>query len=255
MAVVAGGGTVRRVRSLGEGLTAAAGSLPPSSSSSAAAFGAFGTTEGGGSGAPQLVAVLPSGEGTPLGAMPAVVEAQEAAAAARGAPVRPDGAAAVYVMRDRDLGGAEVVELVGVATQLVLPVRTTLPTLVLHIKDVTKFLDVELSLMTLPSAAAWTASRRPAAARVPQLRHLLLSNRVSAIRVGVESATLPLSLSPSWNHLALALPHLVTAAFGEAYESCTGIVLHATTRVAHVYFQDRPFADCELPPFLRTLHA
>mgnify|MGYP001124728857 CR=1 FL=1 len=232
---------------------------------------AAGTTRGGEEeeALPQLVAVLPPSPSTPLGAMPTVVAAMEGAAAAAevarrgGVASLGDSGAAVYVMMDRELG-SEVVELVGASTTLALPVSTPLPILVLHLKDVTRFLDVELSFLTLPAASpsrtTATAGRTggataAAAAPAPQLRHLLLTNRVSAIRVGVESATLPLALAAGWNHLALNLPDLAAAAFGETYHAATGVILHAATRVAHVYFQDRAFADCDLPPFLRTLRA
>ena len=42
------------------------------------------------------------------------------------------------------------------------------------------------------------------------------------------------------------------AAFSREYAACAGVILHASMRLARVFFTDRAYADAELPPFMRV---
>jgi Protein of unknown function (DUF667) len=188
--------------------------------------------------ATQLLALIPPGESSTVAEAPGLLSLMETAKRAREAPHKPDPTAHASVLSDGDLFGALVLEFVGRDLQLTLPCRTSLPILTLHICDIGKFFDIELALVDA----------------VGNLKHVLLTNRVNCVRTGAEEAALPLSITPhSWSLLRLDLRSIMDAAFGKEYALCAGIVVHASCRLARVFFTDKECADDELPPFLRVL--
>jgi hypothetical protein len=188
--------------------------------------------------ATELLALLPPGPGMTVAETPGVLTLVEAARRLHAQTFKPDPSASASVIRDKDLDGALVLEFIGRDLQLVLPCKTHLPILTLHIMDVGKFLDIELSLLDADGA----------------LKHMLITNRQSTIRASADECSLPLSISPgSWSLLRLNLPQLMDAAFGKGYSLCAGVVVHASCRLGRVFFADRECADAELPAFLRVL--
>lgn len=189
--------------------------------------------------AAQLLALVPPGEASTIAETPGLLSVLEGAKKAREAPHRPDPTAHCSVMTDGALGGALVLEFVGRDLQLTLPCRTSLPILTLHICDIGKFFDIELALLDGSG----------------NLKHVLLTNRVNSVRTGAEEAALPLGITPHvWSLLRLDLRQIMDAAFGKEYRLCAGLVIHASCRLARVFFTDKECADDELPPFLRVLH-
>lgn len=185
----------------------------------------------------QIAALIPPNDYTAFSDFEPVSAAIEEARQQRETKVKPDWTAAVYVDFDTDIH-EQVLEITGRSLQIAIPCRVSLPLLVLHIKDIGKFLDVEVTFVE----------------GTGQLRHLLFTNRMTAIRTSTTSATLPLQLVPGWNHLPIHLPTVAAAAFGgETYVECTGVVLHSTMRIAHVFFEDKEYHDAQLPVFLRTI--
>jgi hypothetical protein len=67
------------------------------------------------------------------------------------------------------------------------------------------------------------------------------------------AATLPLELVPGWNMVRVDLADAVRRVWGRDYAAATCVTVVASCRVARIYFEARPLADAELPPFLRTL--
>ena len=63
---------------------------------------------------------------------------------------------------------------------------------------------------------------------------------------------MPLQLAEGWNHLCLDLEQLTKDAFGTAYLSCVQVRVFANCRLLRAYFQDRPYADAELPEHLQA---
>lgn len=187
--------------------------------------------------AAQLLSLVPPGAGVSVAETPGVLTLIEAAKRLHDQPYKPDPTSSASVIKDRDLG-VLVLEFVGRDLQLALPCRTVLPILTLHIMDLGKFMDIELALVD----------------HIGALRHVLITNRQSTIRVTTEEASLPLAVNPgTWSLLRLNLPQIMAAAFGKDYALCSGVVLHSSMRVARAFFSDREYADAELPPFLRVL--
>lgn len=187
--------------------------------------------------AAQLLSLVPPGAGVSVAETPGVLTLIEAAKRLHDQPYKPDPTSSASVIKDRDLG-VLVLEFVGRDLQLALPCRTALPILTLHIMDLGKFMDIELALVD----------------HIGALRHVLITNRQSTIRVTTEEASLPLAVTPgTWSMLRLNLAQIMAAAFGKDYAMCSGVVLHSSMRVARAFFSDREYADAELPPFLRVL--
>lgn len=187
--------------------------------------------------ASQLLSLVPPGAGVSVAETPGVLTLIEAAKRLHDQPYKPDPTSSASVIKDRDLA-VLVLEFVGRDLQLALPCRTALPILTLHIMDLGKFMDIELALVD----------------HIGALRHVLITNRQSTIRVTTAEASLPLAVTPgTWSLLRLNLPQIMAAAFGKDYALCSGVVLHSSMRVARAFFSDREYADAELPPFLRVL--
>ena len=193
---------------------------------------------------PLLCTLLPEGPGASLHDFaPAARAADEAAFRREHAPPgRPVTLAEAVVVDDADttnVGGGEVLELLssGPRVALSIPCRAALPLLVVHLKDLGRFCAVEVDVVD--------AAGRP-------LR-VAASNRHTAVRASATDATLPLTLAPGWNFVRLDLADICARAFGATFGSATCVTVTATCRVARIYFEARPIADAELPPFLRTL--
>ena len=46
---------------------------------------------------------------------------------------------------------------------------------------------------------------------------------------------------------------MVHRAFGVKYKRTTRVQVWSTCRLWHAFFEDQPYADAELPPYLRVL--
>jgi len=183
-----------------------------------------------------LLSVLPPDGDTPLEGVEAVLRASAAAKDARERRAKPDPTAEVVLTEDAELH-EQVLEVSGRDTVLPLSVSTTLPMLVLHIKDTGRYFNVEITMLDVEG----------------KLVQLALANHVSTIRAGPDTATLPCHTTKGWNRLALNLPALVRAAFGREYQACTAVAVTSGCRLARLFFQAADFADCELPRWLRVL--
>ncbi len=193
-----------------------------------------------------LLSLLPPGPDVSLYDFAPVARAGEeaayhrdeaAAAGARGSIVLSE--AAVVFDADAAAGGAETVELLssGPRVALAIPCAAALPLLALHVKDVGRFCAVEVEALDAAGGAL----------------RLTLSNRATTVRVLGAAATLPLELVPGWNMVRVDLADAVRRVWGRDFAEATCVTVTASCRVARVYFEARPLADAELPPFLRTL--
>ena len=144
----------------------------------------------------------------------------------------------VNVVDDGELGQL-CVEVLGTQAGLHFACDSILRYLVLHVKDVGKFVRVEIEVID----------------DCRQYRIFKASNTASMAHVDQRQgeACLPLQLAEGWNHLCLDLEHLTKAAFGTAYLSCVQVRVFANCRLLRAYFQDRPYADAELPEHLQVL--
>ncbi len=167
-----------------------------------------------------IVSLLPPSAGIALGDV-------EAVAASSGS-----------VIKEPELGfEASAVDLTKVS-ELRFSCGVKLPFLSLHIKDVGRFLMVEVTLLDSLSG---------------ELRRLELSNKQSVIRVNLTYASLPLTLVSGWNLVRLDLAAMARAAFGANYAGTTDVTIHGVCRIAKVFFSEKLHEDAELPLFLRAI--
>lgn len=183
-----------------------------------------------------LLSVLPPDGDTPLEAVDAVLTAAAAAREVRERRAKPDPTAEVVIADDADLH-EPVLELSGRDTLLPLSVSTSLPWLVVHVKDTGRYFSIEVAVLDVEG----------------KLLQLALANHGSTIRAGADTATLPCHTTKGWNRLALHLPTLVRAAFGREYQACSGVTIASGCRLARLFFQASDYADCELPRWLRVM--
>lgn len=193
-----------------------------------------------------IIALLPPAPGVPLDAVEAVQRCAEelsfqvtAASSRRGRTVPESAEPGVAVVKEPELGfEAMTVDLASKAAELRFSCASKLPYLTLHIKDVDRFLSIEIVLLD---------------AATNDLRRFELSNKQSVIRVGPASASLPLALNTGWNLLRLDLPRMARAAFGASQTITTEVTIHGVCRISKVFFSDGLYEDSELPPFLRVI--
>ena len=135
----------------------------------------------------------------------------------------------------------EVFELMssGPRVSLVIPCRSSLPYLVLHLKDVGRFCGVELEVEDSCGV----------------IRKITTGNKQASVRVSDENKLLsmPLELVPGWNHVRLNLADICRRGFGVEHARTWEVTVTASCRVARIYFESRPFDDKELPQWLKTL--
>lgn len=186
----------------------------------------------------KLVVLLPPGPDTPMTDFRPVAAAMEAAKYTRESR-RPEVLCEVQTLADEELNGYETLELLGEPSgaSVEMPCDIQLPFFTIQLKDIGRFLGIELVVRTTDG----------------QARHLLISNKHHAVRVASNAAVLPLVINMGWNKLTVDLADVCRRAFGVEFLTCRNVVLHASVRVARCYFEARPFEDCELPPWLRTL--
>lgn len=186
----------------------------------------------------KLVVLLPPGPDTSMADFRPVAAAMEAARYVRESAA-PERMCEVVVTADDELAGRETLELLGDAagSTVEMPCNVALPLFTMHVKDVGRFCGVELVVEDDAGAP----------------RHVLISNRHAAVRVGPKTATLPLVMAQGWNKVTVDLVDVCARAFGCGYAATRNVVLHPSCRVSACFFQARPFEDAELPAWLKTL--
>jgi hypothetical protein len=79
-----------------------------------------------------------------------------------------------------------------------------------------------------------------------------MNSKQSTSRTAKNICSMPLELVNGWNHICLNLSELTEAAFGVKYDHATKVTVYSTMRLLRCFFQDRQYADIELPDHLRT---
>ena len=142
----------------------------------------------------------------------------------------------VSVVEDDELG-REVLELIGQNAEVVMPVNSILPMLVLHVKSDSRFFWVSLEIVDNSKC----------------FRTIVVSNRNTIVSVDDDVATLPAVRGGGWQRLCLELPRLVHNAFGTGLLSTVRIRVRGSISIAKVYLQGQDYSDAELPVHLRAL--
>ena len=131
-----------------------------------------------------------------------------------------------------------VVELLGEGASLIFPCSTTLPYIIMHAKNLGKYFEILIEIMD---------SGR-------QQRKITISNHQSACRVKPFECSLPWNIGDGWNYTCLNLKDITQRAFGTEYFKTVCVQVFSNCRVWRLYFADREYADCELPPPLRVIN-
>ena len=117
------------------------------------------------------------------------------------------------------------------------PITCNYRYLALHLKNMEKFVAVTILVKC-------TAGK---------VRELTLSNRRSNIIIQENTAAAPMKLGEGWQYLNLDIQQLIYNAFGSEMETCICVSVHGSARMSKLYFQEKEYADAELPPYLRLI--
>merc|ERR1711964_885753 len=85
------------------------------------------------------------------------------------------------------------------------------------------------------------------------MKSIQFANHQSVAKINLKEnkCRLPMKLDRGWNYLNIDLENVVSKAFGASYEHTRTITIKAQCRIWRVYFQNREYADVELPKLLR----
>ena len=79
-----------------------------------------------------------------------------------------------------------------------------------------------------------------------------ISNKRSIITIDKDTAKLPLIAKDGWRHISLNLNDVLTHAFGTKLRKSAEVTVTGSCRLAKIYFHAVPYADPQLPHFLRV---
>jgi hypothetical protein len=146
----------------------------------------------------------------------------------------------VDVVDDLELVGAKermaVVQISGDESSLTFYTNCSLPYLVLHFWNSNRFVSINIALVD---------DKR-------QKRVFNLSNKRSIVTVDKNVCSLPMEVVEGWQRVNLDLGGLLSNAFGTNFVSCLELQVCGTCKLARAFFQNKDFADNELPEFLRV---
>ena len=141
----------------------------------------------------------------------------------------------INIITDAELN-KDVIE-VGERSRISFPVYATLHNLCIYIKSMDKFMAI---IITCKCEQNLT-------------RKLTLSNRRSNIRIDGNQCDVPLKIGESWQYLNLDMEYMLQNAFGVSYLSTIGITIEGSATLNKIFFQEREYAEAELPIYLRLL--
>ena len=131
-----------------------------------------------------------------------------------------------------------VLEILGKAN-VSFPCRSIYPNLAIYLKFCDRFFSFEIEIVD----------------DLKKYRTIIASNHRSSATIDGDKAELPIAINQdeAWHYLNLNLKDLVKRSFGSEFLTCTNIKFNGTCSVYKVFFQDRIYADCELPAHLRVV--
>lgn len=133
--------------------------------------------------------------------------------------------------------GREVLGLMGHNAAIEFRMTSVIRYLAFHVKNENSFLKLKLKVMDSSGV----------------VRQLILTNQRSTVYCYRNVCEMPLLLGPGWQYINLDIAEIVPRAFGTQYTSCRGVQVSGTCKVSKIYFQDREYADAELPSYLCVL--
>ena len=85
------------------------------------------------------------------------------------------------------------------------------------------------------------------------MRTITISNRRTTIHIHGNQCAVPMELGLGWQYVNIDLNDIMMRCFGTSVEYVSAIIIHGSTRVGKIYFQDKNYSDAELPKLLRIL--
>lgn len=108
--------------------------------------------------------------------------------------------------------------------------------LALHVKNVNSFFLVSLKVLDSNG----------------NTKTIMVSNNRSTALIMKCDVKVPLTCKDGWQYVCVDLEHILRTAFGVGYASCSEVVVSGSCKLWRVYFQEKEYADCQLPEHLRV---
>ena len=128
-----------------------------------------------------------------------------------------------------------------------------LPNLSLNIKNLEKFVTIIIKCKCLINNNNNNTNNNINNNNNEIEKELYFTNRKSTIQINGNKVIAPLILIDSWQYINIDFKKIILNAFGCTYLSCSEIIIHGSTRISKLYFQEKPYSDAELPSFLRII--
>jgi len=141
------------------------------------------------------------------------------------------------VTDDTELG-IDVIEIVGEESRILFPTTSSMPFLVIHIKNIVRFLSFEIIFKDSEN----------------KTRKITFSNKRSTAVIDGDIAHLPLEVGDGWQYINMNFDDMSFRCFGTEPKMVKEICINGSCRVAKIFFQEECYADVELPPFLRVIN-
>nr|CCA16022.1 conserved hypothetical protein [Albugo laibachii Nc14] len=146
----------------------------------------------------------------------------------------------VSIFKDEDVNG-QVVQIQGQREGLVFSVTSVLRYLVLFIKNLKQFVEIDVTILV--------SGREYKVMKVTNARSLA---KVDADRCKCQIPLL-FGAETGWRYLCMDLKDLSIQAFGTEHIATTRIRIRGFCRLLRVYFQEEEYHDHQLPPYLSLL--
>lgn len=146
----------------------------------------------------------------------------------------------INIIEDSELGKTSVLEL-GNNSSLTFFTHgdASLPFLVFQLRNVDKFFTITLIVSDTTGCE----------------RIVEMSNKRSTICIDNNLCQLPVEIGAGWQYLCIDLNDLLQRAFGTKYRSCSEITVKGSNRVSKIFFEEKQYADVQLPSFLRIVQS
>lgn len=83
-------------------------------------------------------------------------------------------------------------------------------------------------------------------------RSVMISNNRSTVLISRNEVKMPLVVKEGWQFIGIDLEDILRRTFGVGYRSCSQLIVSGSCRIWRIYFQEKEYADCQLPYFLRV---
>jgi hypothetical protein len=143
----------------------------------------------------------------------------------------------VNIIDDSELAEQPVIEVANSESQITFFVQNSYHLLVIHINAVRRFMKIILQLRDVEGKSF----------------SLELSNKRSTVCIENGNCKTPLEIGDGWQRICLDLDDIMHRAFGVKFSTCTEITVCGSCRLSKLYFQNKEYADAQLPKFLRVL--